>query len=137
MVLYVATAAFEEAATRRVLFGLLFISLAEEEGAEIVALLQPLLALLRPTGDCSDEDTAICLPGEAGKMNDYIYHIYIIYERTLIHETIFKIHTDIRGHYYAMTTSERIGDCVLVIMSRWTTFLIWSLTRLTSAAMPG
>lgn len=68
MVLYAAAAAFEEAVTRRVLFGLLFMSLAEEEGTEIVAPLQPLLALLRPTGGCSDEDTAICLPGEAGKI---------------------------------------------------------------------
>jgi len=68
VVLYAAAAAFEEAATRKVLFGLLFISLAEEEGTEIVALLQPLLALLRPTGGCSDADTAICLPGEARKI---------------------------------------------------------------------
>lgn len=73
MVLYAAAAAFEDAiaATRRVLFGLLFISLAEEEGAEMVALLQP-LAVLRPTGGCNDEDTAICLPGEAEKICDMI-----------------------------------------------------------------
>jgi len=51
---------------RRVLFGLLFISLAEEEGAEMIAL-QPLLTLLILTAaGCSDDAT--CFPGEAAKM---------------------------------------------------------------------
>lgn len=63
-------AAFDDAiplATRRVLFGLLFISPVEEEGAEMVMLLQPLLALLIPAAGCNDDDTVICLPGEAEK----------------------------------------------------------------------
>lgn len=70
MVLDAVAVAFDDAippATRRVLFGLLFMSPAEEEGAGMVTLLQPLLALLIPAADCSDEDTAICLPGEAGQ----------------------------------------------------------------------
>lgn len=60
--------AFDDAippATRRVLFGLLFMSPAEEEGAGM--LLQLLLPLFIPAAGCSDEDTAICLPGEAEK----------------------------------------------------------------------
>lgn len=51
-------------ATRKVLFGLLFISLAEEEGTEIVALAQPLLALI-PAAGCSVDGIVTCLPGEA------------------------------------------------------------------------
>lgn len=69
MVLDAVATAFDGAippTTRRVLFGLLFMSLAEEEGAEMVTLLQPLLALLVPAADCND-DTTICLPGEAVK----------------------------------------------------------------------
>lgn len=69
MVLDTIAAAFDGAiplATRRVLFGLLFMSLAEEEGAGMVTLLQPLLALLIPAAGCND-DTMICLPGEAVK----------------------------------------------------------------------
>lgn len=59
-----AAVAFEDATTAlKVLFGLLFMSLAEEEGAEI--LLQPLLALLIATAVSDDADTVICLPGEA------------------------------------------------------------------------
>lgn len=67
-----AAAAFEEAtAALKVLFGLLFISLAEEEGAEMVPL-QPLLALLIATACSDDTDTVICLPGEAkGEWYDY------------------------------------------------------------------
>lgn len=54
-------------ANRKVLFGLLFISLAEEEGIGIVELvLQPLLAPLIVAAGCSDGGTATCLPGEAG-----------------------------------------------------------------------
>lgn len=58
-----AAVAFEDAtAALKVLFGLL--SLAEEEGAELI-LLQPLLALLIATAVSDDADTVICLPGEA------------------------------------------------------------------------
>lgn len=67
MVLDAVAAAFDDAippATRRVLFGLLFMSFAEDEGAGMVTL-QPLLALLTLAAGCSDDDTAICLPGEA------------------------------------------------------------------------
>lgn len=70
MVLDAVAVAFDGAiplATRRVLFGLLFMSPVEEEGAGMVALLQPLLTLLIAAAGCSDDDTAICLPGEAEK----------------------------------------------------------------------
>jgi len=67
VVLHAVAAAFDDAiplATRRVLFGLLFMSFTEDEGAGIVTL-QPLLVLLTPAAGCNDDDTAICLPGEA------------------------------------------------------------------------
>lgn len=68
-----ATEAFESAippATRNVLLGLLFISLAEEEGVEM--LVHPLLALLIPLiADCNDDGTEICLPGEAKRVRQY------------------------------------------------------------------
>jgi len=73
VVLDAVAAAFDGAmplATRRVLFGLLFISPVEEEEAEMVMLLQPLLALLMPVAGCND-DTVICLPGEAEKKCSY------------------------------------------------------------------
>lgn len=61
-------------------------SLAEEEGAGMVTLLQPLLALLILAAGCRDDDTAICLPGEAEKKHRII--VTFIKKKT-IHCDIF------------------------------------------------
>lgn len=77
VVLDTVAVAFDDAiplATRRVLFGLLFMSPVEEEGAGI--LLQPLLALLIGTPVVGD--TVLGLPGEAKKNTYNINEKYIL-----------------------------------------------------------
>ena len=134
VVLDAVAAAFDDAiplATRRVLFGLLFISPVEEEEAEMVMLLQPLLALLMPAAGCNDDDTVICLPGEAKKK----CRIIVASMKNVIHCDLLKVHTNICRHHRAMTAS-KWSSGILIVVSGRTSFLIRSLIRL-SGAVPG
>lgn len=133
VVLDAVAAAFDGAmplATRRVLFGLLFISPVEEEEAEMVMLLQPLLALLMPVAGCND-DTVICLPGEAEKK----CRIIVASMKSIIQCDLLQIHTNICRHHRAVTAS-KWSSGILIVVSGRTSFLIRSLIRL-SGAVPG